>query len=90
MVYARQNIPKHTCIGIYNGEEFATKRQYDTYLKKHPNKNNSYAMEVSDKIIDSAIKGNFTRYANFSGTQDNAFYRLTKYSNSSSNKKGNT
>ncbi|CEG56864.1 Dot/Icm T4SS effector AnkI/LegAS4 [Legionella fallonii] len=75
-LFAKQDIPANTCIGVYTGERFASKEEFDTYLSEHPDKNNNYAMNVGKKVVDAAVKGNFTRYANFSDSQENAFYQL--------------
>ncbi|TAL60814.1 MAG: SET domain-containing protein-lysine N-methyltransferase [Legionella sp.] len=64
-LYARQDIPKGTCIGIYTGKVYPL----ETFEKSGAD--NSYAMTVGNSVVDAIEKGNFTRYVNFSDTQAN-------------------
>ena len=75
-LFAKQDIPADTRIGAYTGESFASKEEFDTHLSEHPDKNNKYAMDIGKKVVDAAVKGNFTRYANFSDSQENIFFQL--------------
>lgn len=70
-LFAAQDIEEGTCIGIYTGEEYASRADFDRYLEENPMADDSYAMRIGRRMIDAANKGNFTRYINFSDSQDN-------------------
>lgn len=72
-LFAENDIPKGTILGVYTGEEF-TLNQYELYSKENPGLDNSYLMVVNGRHIDGLKKGNFTRYINFSDTQDNVAF----------------
>lgn len=74
-LFANQDIEKGTCIGVYTGEEYASKAEFERYLTLNPTADNSYAMNIGRRIIDAATKGNFTRYINFSDSQDNVEFQ---------------
>ncbi|MBL7480176.1 Dot/Icm T4SS effector AnkI/LegAS4 [Legionella bononiensis] len=76
-LFAHIDIEKGTCIGFYTGEEYASNAEFERYLSENPGADNSYAMTVGRRIIDAATKGNFTRYINFSDSQDNVEFRET-------------
>ncbi|WP_058473686.1 Dot/Icm T4SS effector AnkI/LegAS4 [Legionella quateirensis] len=76
-LFANADIEQGTCIGTYTGEEYSSNAEFERYLSDHPNADNSYAMTVGRRIIDAATKGNFTRYINFSDSQDNVEFRET-------------
>ncbi|MFA6303756.1 MAG: ankyrin repeat domain-containing protein [Legionella sp.] len=69
-LYATQDILPGTCLGLYQGTYYAPEN-FDRYLEENTNANSDYAMEVEGKIVDAQIKGNFTRYINYSDTQSN-------------------
>lgn len=71
-LFASEDILKGTCIGVYTGEIYPSAAQFKRYLESNPDADNSYAMAVAGRIVDAATKGNFTRYINFSDSQDNA------------------
>lgn len=73
-LFALEDIPKGTCIGIYTGEIYSTIKQFKSYLESNADADNSYAMTIAGRIVDAARKGNFTRYINFSDSQDNAAF----------------
>ncbi|WP_162263934.1 Dot/Icm T4SS effector AnkI/LegAS4 [Legionella shakespearei] len=70
-LFATQDIAQGTVIGIYTGEVFDSVPAFDAYKAEHPGADDSYSMTVAGRIVDAARKGNFTRYINFSDTQDN-------------------
>jgi hypothetical protein len=70
-LYATQDIPKGTVIGVYTGEVFDSATTFEAYKTEHPGTDDSYAMRIAGRIVDAARKGNFTRYINFSDTQEN-------------------
>lgn len=70
-LFAREDIPKGTCIGIYTGEVYS-EQEFEQYLMEHVGSDKSYAMYVGGRVVDAARKGNLTRYINFSDSQDNA------------------
>ena len=70
-LFAELDILAGTCIGIYTGEIYASIEEFKQYLAQNPTEDNSYAMTIGGKIVDAAKKGNFTRYINFSDSQDN-------------------
>lgn len=74
-LFAKEDIPAGTCIGVYTGKVFASKKLYDQYLAEHPSENNNYAMNLGSQIVDGAIQGNFTRFGNYSDVQDNASFQ---------------
>ncbi|KTD35316.1 eukaryotic huntingtin interacting protein B [Legionella moravica] len=76
-LFATTDIDKGTRIGFYMGEEYASTAEFERYLNTHPDADNSYAMNIGRRIIDAARKGNFTRYINFSDSQDNVEFRET-------------
>jgi hypothetical protein len=69
--FAKEDILAGTCIGIYTGDIFLSKGGFETFLTMNPKCDDSYAMCLGETIVDAARKGNFTRYFNFSDTQDN-------------------
>jgi ankyrin repeat protein len=73
-LFASEDIPAGTCIGIYTGVIYSNITQFKRYLQLNPDADNSYAMTVAGRIVDAATKGNFTRYINFSDSQDNAAF----------------
>ncbi len=70
-LFANREMSSGTCIGIYTGEIYTTIKEFEEYLKTNPEADNSYAMAIGGRMIDAAKKGNFTRYINFSDSQDN-------------------
>ncbi|MCL9683700.1 Dot/Icm T4SS effector AnkI/LegAS4 [Legionella maioricensis] len=70
-LFAEQDIPAGTCIGVYTGEVYSSQQEFNEYLATHIGTDNSYAMSIGGRVIDAAKKGNFTRYINFSDSQDN-------------------
>lgn len=64
-LFAREDIPEGTCIGVYTGK-ISSVSDF-----KHSKADTSYAMQVGGSIVDAIEKGNFTRYINFSDTQAN-------------------
>jgi len=70
-LFATKDIPAGTCLGVYTGELYPSPQAFEEYLAQNPSADNSYAMAIGGNIIDAAEKGNFTRYINFSDSQDN-------------------
>ncbi|WP_188883580.1 SET domain-containing protein-lysine N-methyltransferase, partial [Alicyclobacillus cellulosilyticus] len=58
-----------------------THQEFDRYLETTPDADRSYAMMIADKIIDARIKGNFTRYINFSDNHANVEFVSTQLDN---------
>lgn len=46
-LFAREDIPKGTCIGIYTGEVYS-EQEFEQYLIEHAGSDKSYAMYVGD------------------------------------------
>lgn len=69
-LFAKEEIAPGTCIGEYTGQEF-THQEFARYLETTPGADKSYAMVIADTTVDARIKGNFTRYVNFSDSQAN-------------------
>lgn len=69
-LFATQDIPKGTCLGLYTGEVFSI-TDFQKLLATNKEANNHYAMNVGHTIVDGRIKGNFSRYINFSDSQAN-------------------
>lgn len=76
---AREFIPAGTCLGLYTGEVFANQNEFNEHFRKNPQVDDSYTMKVGSTYVDALTKGNFTRYANFSDTQDNAQFQFGTY-----------
>lgn len=74
-LFANRSIAKGTTIGAYTGEEYASSLEFEQHLAENPSADNSYAMSLGRKIIDASVKGNFTRYINFSDSQDNVEFQ---------------
>lgn len=72
-LFARCDIPKGTCVGLYTGKEYSLD-EFEAYLKENAEANGNYAMTIGEKIIDSSTSGNYTRYINFSDTQANVCF----------------
>ncbi|WP_172653468.1 Dot/Icm T4SS effector AnkI/LegAS4 [Legionella fallonii] len=74
-LFAKTFIPAGTCLGLYTGTVFANQKEFDEYFESNPLADDSYTMKVGSKFVDAVTQGNFTRYANFSDTQDNAEFK---------------
>lgn len=75
-LFAKQDIPKGTCIGEYTGNRYAVsdfkKLLADDAL------DDKYAMNMGTEVIDAMEAGNFTRYINFSDSQANVEFQGMK------------
>lgn len=63
-LFAKDFIPAGSCIGEYTGE-----------WVKSTAMSPDYSLVVEDHIVDAKIKGNFTRYINFSDSQSNCEFQ---------------
>ncbi|MGL5741395.1 MAG: Dot/Icm T4SS effector AnkI/LegAS4 [Legionella sp.] len=74
-LYAHTDIPAGTQLGMYTGEHYPTTTSFKHYLKETHGADWSYAMTLGYRVVDAQVKGNFTRYINFSDSQENVEFR---------------
>lgn len=67
-LFAREFIPANTCIGEYTGEWIK-----NTVISP------DYSLVAGDHVVDAKVKGNFTRYINFSDSQSNCEFQAKKH-----------
>ncbi|WP_298622143.1 Dot/Icm T4SS effector AnkI/LegAS4 [uncultured Legionella sp.] len=73
-LFASEDIPAGTCIALYTGEIYSSIAEFNRFLATNSEADKSYAMTIAGRIVDAAKKGNFSRYINFSDSQDNAVF----------------
>ncbi|WP_367606177.1 ankyrin repeat domain-containing protein [Legionella sp. W05-934-2] len=73
-LFAKQPIEEGTCVAEYTGEEYPSAKEFSQYLDSSDEANNHYAMRVGIRIVDAQFKGNFTRFINYSDTNDNVVF----------------
>ena len=75
-LFARKFISLGTRLGIYTGEVYSSQKDFDKHFEEHPQADNNYTMHVGNQFfVDSVVKGNFTRYINFSDSQSNVKFK---------------